>query len=317
MSISIAASNRVAPPASADVSSAAQPIGRMATAVKNCTNVPVQLPQAEKTHGMFCKSMHFLGFKSGENASKTTSLDTVDGPSTEAASAGQSKGRMASGLKRSANVSERPTYIERRHQHGVLCKVMHALGLKSNEVSNKTPVIEPMMQRSEPLTEAKRQEIRGAIQEEIKKFNFEGTLKADPVFMNQAFQIMYGAVFGRAQDSVTRNCAELKVSLSEKKECSVELGSIAKEFGMDGQEKNGVFAPACIGASGFATMILTPIQKSYNAAYNDNRSELTLYTEALVAEKLRSIALDQGRPDPKEFSLRLQNVLIEHFPDYD
>lgn len=299
MPLFIAASNRMPPPAFADVSSAAQPVGRMATAVKNCANVPVRPQQAEKPLGMFCKALHMLGFKSGENSTKSTSLDTVDGPSSEAPSAGQSTGRMASGLKRSANVSERPIHIERRHHHGVLCKAMHALGLKSATAS-------------EPLAE-----IKSEIRNEIKKFDFEGKLKADSEFMREAFQAMYGAVFGRALDSFVGNCAERGISQSEKKECSVALGNIAKEFGMDGKEKNGVFEPACKGANVFVTMILTPIQKSYSAAYSDNRSELTQYAEALVAEKLRGIALSQGEPDPKDFSLRLQNVLIENFPDYD
>lgn len=309
MSISIAASNRVAPPAFADESSVAQPIGRMATAIKNCANVPARPPQAEKAQGVFCRAMHMLGFKSGENSAKTTSHDVVNGPSREVASAGQSTGRMASGLKRSANVSERPIHIERRHHHGVLCKAMHALGLKSNENVSKNAAA--------ATASVSIAEIKSAIRNEIKTSNFEGALKADTKYMNEAMQSMYGAVFGRALDNFVANCAELKVSLSEKKECSVALGNIAKEFGMEGKEKNGVFDPACKGANVFVTMILTPIQKSYNASYSDNRSELTRYTEALVAEKLRRIALDQGRPDPKEFSLRLQNTLIEHFPDYD
>ncbi|VVO48149.1 hypothetical protein [Pseudomonas fluorescens] len=318
MLITSAAFNPVAPPVSVDVSSGAKPVGRVAAAVKSCANVPTQPPHAEKTqHGMFWKAMCFLGLKSGENPTKTTSLDTVDSVCAATKSADQSTHRMARGLKRSANVTERPIHIERRHRDGALCKVMHFLGLGANEVSSEKGVVKPVVQRSEPLTEAKRQEIKSAIQKEIENFNFEAKFKADPELMNQSFQMMYGAIFSRAQDSFGSKCAEIKVLPKEKKECSVALGSIAKEFGMDGKEKNGIFAPSCIGANGFVTMVLSPILISYGKDYYGEARDFNLFTEALIGVKLRSIALEQGRPDPQEFYLKLEAVLVENFPDYE
>lgn len=316
MPLSIAGSNRVAPPAFTDVSSAAQPVGRMATAVKNCANVPVRPPHAEKPIGMFCKALHMLGFKSGENSTKSTSLDSVDGPSSEGASSGQSTGRMASGLKRSANVSERPIHIERRDHHGVLCKAMHALGLKSNEVPRKEMSVGAPFKNTQPVSEVRRQEVRSALEKELEKCNFEQLFK-DPVTREQGFQMMYGAIFGRAKDSLARTCVELNASRSDKRECSVKFGSIAKEFGMDGQEENGVFCPSCIGANGYVTMVLTPVESIYGLEFSSERSEFSRYAEGLVAEKMRSIAMAWNKPDPEKFAISLQNAVIEHIPDYD
>lgn len=155
------------------------------------------------------------------------------------------------------------------------------------------------------------------VNKEIGDFNLANKMQ-DGWFAKEAYQAMYGAIFGKCKDDFIEHAREKKIDLKgpEANKFYREIGLVAKEYGMDGKDnkidnKNVVFTPTCVGANPFATAILSPVLKPVQN--NSVRQQVTQYAEESLATQLRQIAVENKQKDPGEFSLELKTILMRTY----
>ncbi|PXX54016.1 SopE GEF domain-containing protein [Pseudomonas sp. LAMO17WK12:I10] len=304
MSSHVNANYRVAPPINIGGGGVNKPTSRIAANLKYGGNVSTPLSSSRLQHESDSPFKRAGAFRSR----------------TRANFGSPSGGVIAGKVKCCRNIQAAPSSSERKHRNAMLGAIKELLGWKSGKAPSKDMMFENyVVALPKPLTEVRRQEIKQAVSNEVKKFDFDGQVRGDEKFRDQAFKSERAAIFSRALDRVGNECNIRKLEPHIRQECFMELGKIAQDFGMEGKEKNGVFTPDGIGANAFIAAIMIPVLNRFKLEFMDNslRSEMSQHAEMLVSQQLRDLALEYGMPDPQELARQLLHAEILRFPDYD
>ena len=302
MASPITASHRVVTAPTAEVSSVSKPGGGIACAVKHCCNSPAQLSSLEPIQEGRSPLKRSGAFRGGERPGVTR----------------KPNGLFAAHVKRCHNDKAQPLSQKGLH-HYLQDLVRNIKGLKAGLTSSKEVKISPMAKAPEPITAAKREEIKESVKLELIKLDLAGTILKEDKFKDQAFRSNCAAIFSQAKDRVGSECLKRQVTSEFRRECFRELGDVARNFGMEGAEEGGVFTPAGIGANIFVTAIMSAVANSHQKEFSNNgfRTEMSQYIGQRVGEQLRELAIEHGRPDPQALSSALADVEVMWFPAYD
>lgn len=252
-------------------------------AVKECSNVPDNItPKTEyKRHGVWCQIKQFL----------FAARNTLFG---------------------ARNHHDSNMYVAYEKVDDICPLIVNqsSNAMAKNESGPSTALIKEKINKATDNFIAKNLSIDA---EKIKKL-------PESSFEYQVFQNLYGTVFSRAKDEFVSYCKENNIPLKNEKvqACFASLGSVALQFGMDGEvdSKVGYFVPRCIGASALITAIMTPIVASdFSELSESSRKDLMGYAEqemiSKFSEKSQNYEDYQGR-DPRDFRTGLDLVLEDY-----
>lgn len=175
----------------------------------------------------------------------------------------------------------------------------------------RNTVVNAVYGKSETTSNFKRQQpinIKSFINKQVAELDIYSKGKNDSKYADQTIDSILSSVYSERKDSYCINQSKTgnKIPVGYLQ----EIGQIAKQNGLSGEENKGIFEPAGAGANPFLTAVMTPIVKRFGIRMGANLQSTRFndYAKQKIYNEAAKLCSERGRIEPNEFSYQLNKI---------
>lgn len=155
-------------------------------------------------------------------------------------------------------------------------------------------------------------DVRVYICEQISNLKLMKNGMSDEIYASQAIDSILASVYSEQKDRFCINRIKLEKTIP--KDYLRDIGQIAKEHGLTGDEKNGIFQPSGAGANSFLNNVMSETQKNFASRMVNREQSMNFrnYAKQKIYNELADLCKVKGRIQPNDFSSKLEIIAIKY-----
>lgn len=156
-------------------------------------------------------------------------------------------------------------------------------------------------------------DVRMYIGKQISNLNVIKNGMNDKVYANQAIDAILASVYSEQKDKFCINRVKSARMIPEG--YLRDIGKTAKQYGLIGDEKNGIFQPSGAGANSFLNNVMGETQKKFASRMVNREQSVKFrkYANQKIYDELTELCKVKGRIQPNDFRSKLEIIAIKYY----